>query len=195
MRKSIYIMSKAPFMGISKTRLAKGIGHSNSRRLTLNNLENIRKIFLKKKIYSLFWYLKPHLKFRSYSFTFDYNCLKQVDNSMGKNIWNIFNVEAKPFVLIGSDIPSITFVHILNLFFYLKSHDITIGPSFDGGFWGIGFSNKKKISYPFNNVEWGTERTLACLTNNLRKNNINYKITDKLRDIDNKDDYCKNKRG
>ena len=48
-------MSKTPFMGISKTRLAKGIGHSNSRRLTLNNLENIRKIFLKKK--NLFTFL------------------------------------------------------------------------------------------------------------------------------------------
>ncbi len=193
MKNNLYIMSKVPFMGISKKRLAKDIGFIKSKRLTNNNLEKIKKIFkTSKKQYSLYWYLTPFIKFRSYSFLFFNNCLIQKGENMGKKIWYIVKKQKEPFVLVGSDIPDINLVAISQSFKYLKSHDMVIGPSEDGGFWLIGFSKKKRISYPFKNIKWSSSKTLKDLLRNLDKDNITYKISAKLRDIDNKDDYCKN---
>ena len=52
----------------------------------------------------------------------------------------------------------------------LKSKDIVIGPTYDRGFWLIGFSNKKSIIYPFKNIRWSTEYTLIDLVTNITKN-------------------------
>lgn len=182
-------------MGISKKRLTKDIGFIKSKRLTNNNLEKIKKIFMKdKKKYFIYWYLTPFIKFRSYSFQFSSNCLIQKGKGMGEKIWHLVKNQKKSFVLIGSDIPDINQDIISQSFWHLKSYDMVIGPTEDGGFWLIGFS-KKKISYPFNSVRWSSSNTLKDLLKNLDKMSINYKITTKLRDIDNKDDYCKNKNG
>ena len=189
-------MSKVPFMGISKKRLTKDIGFIKSKRLTNNNLEKIKKIFINnKKKYFLYWYLTPIIKFRSYSFQFFTKCILQQGKDMGEKIWYLVKKKKKPFILIGSDIPGINQNVISKSFCYLKSYDMVIGPTEDGGFWLIGFSNKKPLSYPFNNIRWSTSNTLKDLLINLDKININYKITKKLRDIDNKGDYCKNEEG
>ena len=193
MKKNLYIMSKVPFMGLSKKRLTKGIGFIKSKRLTNNNLEKIKKIFLKnKKKYFLQWYLTPIIKFRSYSFEFFTNCLIQQGNDIGEKIWFLVKNQKKSFILIGSDIPGVNLHAISKSFFYLKSHDMVLGPTEDGGFWLIGFSKKKNIPYPFNNIRWSSSSALKDLLENLNKSNVSYKLTTKLRDIDNKDDYCKN---
>ena len=195
-KNNLYVMSKVPFMGISKKRLTKDIGFIKSKRLTNNNLEKIKKIFIKnKKKYLLYWYLTPAIKFRSYSFRFSSNCILQKGNNMGERIWYLAKNKKKSFILIGSDILGINQDIISQAFYHLKNHDMVIGPTEDGGFWLIGFSKKKKISYPFNNIRWSTSNTFKDLIANLDKIKISYKITTKLRDIDNKDDYCKNKYG
>lgn len=195
MKHNLYIMSKVPFMGVSKKRLTKDIGFIKSKRLTNNNLEKIKKIFIKRNKYLLHWYLTPTIKFRSYSFQFFSNCILQTGNDMGEKIWYLVKNKKKSFILVGSDIPGINQDVISQAFYQLKNYDMVIGPTEDGGFWLIGFSLKKKIAYPFNNIRWSTSNTLKDLLTNLDKININYKITKKLRDIDNKDDYCKNMKG
>ena len=195
-KNNLYIMSKVPFMGISKKRLTKAIGFTKSKRLTNNNLEKIKKIFIKnKKKYLLYWYLTPAIKFRSYSFRFSSNCILQKGSNMGEKIWYLVKNKKKSFILIGSDILGINQDVISKAFYHLKNHDMVIGPTEDGGFWLIGFSKKKKLSYPFYDIRWSTSNTLKDLIANLDKIRISYKITTKLRDIDNKDDYCKNIRG
>ena len=72
----------------------------------------------------------------------------------------------------------------------LRSNDIVIGPSFDKGFWLIGFAKKKAINYPFKKIRWGTKHVLEDLTNNLKKSNLKISFCEKLRDIDIFDDYC-----
>jgi len=189
-------MSKVPFMGISKKRLTKDIGFIKSKRLINNNLEKIKKIFIQnKKKYFLHWYLTPITKFRSYSFRFYSNCILQKGNNMGEKIWYLVKNKKKSFILIGSDIPGINQDIISQAFYHLKNHDMVIGPTEDGGFWLIGFSNKKNLSYPFKGIRWSSSNTFKDLITNLDNINISYKITTKLRDIDNKDDYCKNISG
>ena len=108
-------------------------------------------------------------------------------------MWNLLKSQNKPFIIVGSDIPDINIFAISNSFKKLSKRDVVIGPTYDGGFWLIGFSNKRKIINPFVNIRWSSKLTLSDLLANLKKSKISYEFTQKLRDIDNKDDYCENK--
>ena len=59
---------------------------------------------------------------------------------MGERIWYLVQKQKEPFIIVGSDIPDINLDNISQSFRHLKSYDIVIGPSEDGGFWLIGFS-------------------------------------------------------
>ena len=193
MKKKILVMSKVPFKGITKTRLSKEIGFINSKRLTCNNIEKIKKIFLNKKNeYQLYWYLTPYYKFRTYSFSFFKNSLKQCKGDLGKKIWNLVSLQDGCFVIIGTDIPKLDLKAIAYAFKQLKTSNVVIGPTYDGGFWLIGFSGKRRHVNPFDNIRWSSKNTLEDLIKNLKDTRTSFKFVKKLRDIDNKDDYCQN---
>jgi len=107
-------------------------------------------------------------------------------------MWHLVTLNNNPLVIIGTDIPKLNLKVISFAFKQLKTSDVVIGPTYDGGFWLIGFSNKKKIVYPFYNIRWSSKYTLEDLIKNLQNNKIKFKFTKKLRDIDNKADYCEN---
>ena len=190
MKNSIFLMTKTPIHGLIKTRLAKIIGNSSSKKFTLININNVNKIFINKKNFNFFIYTTPKKKFRSFSFNFSKNILIQKGKDLGKKIWYLNSIIKNNFVIIGSDIPNINFKHLLHAFELLRSNDIVIGPSFDKGFWLIGFTKKKAINYPFKGVRWGTKHVLEDLTNNFKKSNLKISFCEKLRDIDIFDDYC-----
>ena len=194
MRKKVFIMSKAPFQGLIKNRLSKEIGYRKSKRLVTNAIEKVNKIFLrKKKEYSLSWYILPCQKFRTYSFTISKNTIIQPKGNLGHKMWNLLKIQNSSSIIVGSDIPSLNIVAISLAFEKLRTADVLIGPTYDGGFWLIGYSSKKKHPNPFNNIRWSTKNTLSDLVINLKKMKISYDFTCKLRDIDNKADYCENK--
>ena len=194
MNKLVFVMSKVPVKGIMKNRLSRDIGFIKSKRLVCNTIEKINKIFLRKKNeYTLNWYLTPSCRFRSYSFTFFHNCTLQSKGNLGNRLWSLIRLQKQPLIIVGSDIPDLNLLAISNSFKKLKKNDVVIGPTYDGGFWLIGFSNKKKIINPFTHVRWSTSFTLYDLIKNLKSNNIvSFDFVEKLRDIDNKADYCEN---
>ena len=109
-------------------------------------------------------------------------------------VTKIFPTGRKPLIIIGSDIPQLNLKAISHSFNKLKTYDVVIGPTYDGGFWLIGFANRKKLTNPFNNIRWSSSFTFTDLIQNLKSNQISYDYTQKLRDIDNKDDYCENNK-
>ena len=109
---------------------------------------------------------------------------------MGEKIWFLKSKIRKKFVLIGSDVPDISLEYLSDAFKLLDSTDIVIGPTFDNGFWLIGFSNKKVINNPFKNIRWSTKFVIEDLIRNIRTNRNSVSFCQKLRDIDIFDDYC-----
>ena len=189
-RNQIFIITKVPYLGLCKKRLSKDIGAVNSKRLILNNLEYCKKLFMRRKNYKLYYYLTTIERYRTFSFGLYENVILQSGNSLGSKIWHLKKLNKGPFIIFGSDIPNIKISYIDKLFYILKNVDVAIGPSYDGGFWSIGFSNKRNIPYPFKNIRWSSNRTLTDLVKNLRLHNIRYNLGDKLRDIDILKDYC-----
>ena len=190
MQNKVFLMTKNPIHGLIKTRLSKEIGNCNSKRFILLNIDNIQKILINKKNFKLFFYTTPTKKFRGFSFNFKRNVVLQKGANIGEKIWYLKSLIQESFILIGSDIPDINFVDLCKAFKILKSKDIVIGPTYDKGFWLIGFSNKKSIIYPFKNIRWSTEYTLSDLVTNIAKNGNSFYFCKKLRDIDIIDDYC-----
>lgn len=195
MYKKAFIMTKLPHAGINKRRLSKDIDNTKIKRLLLNNIENCKRIFLHKKNVEFYYYLRNKENFRSFSFSHNKNFVLQTGIDLGKKIWNLKIKIKTSFVIFGSDIPNINFFSIRLAFNILKRHEIVIGPSHDGGFWLIGFANRKKMSYPFKKIRWSTQHTLTDLLINLKQQKISYDFTEKLRDIDILDDYCNYKKG
>ena len=135
-------------------------------------------------------YTTPKKKFRSFSFNFSSNIILQKGFNLGEKIWHLKSIISGKFILIGSDIPYINLKYLSNAFKVLNSTDIVIGPTYDKGFWLIGFSNKKCINYPFKNIRWSTKHVLEDLMKNIKKNSTSIGFCEKLRDIDIIDDYC-----
>ena len=107
-------------------------------------------------------------------------------------MWHLIKSQQNPLIIIGSDIPKINLKAISYSFEILRKYDVVIGPTYDGGFWLIGYSTNKKYLNPFKSVRWSTINTLSDLIINFKKMKLSYEFTHKLRDIDNKADYCEN---
>ena len=190
MKNKIFLMTKTPIHGLIKKRLSADIGNCASKRFTLLNIENVKKILYNKKNFQLYLYTTPIKKFRSYSYNYNRTVFLQKGSNLGKKIWYLKTLIKEKFILIGSDIPDIKFEDLYHAFEILKTKDVVIGPTFDMGFWLIGFSNKKSIMYPFKNVRWSSSYTLEDLIKNIKKNGNSINFCKKLRDIDIIDDYC-----
>ena len=190
MKNKIFLMTKTPIHGLIKKRLSADIGNCASKRFTLLNIENVKKILNNKKKFQLSFYTTPTKKFRSYSYSYKRRVFLQKGSNLGERIWYLKSLIKEKFILIGSDIPDIKFEDLYHAFEILKTNDIVIGPTFDMGFWLIGFSNKKPIIYPFKDIRWSSNYTLEDLTKNIKKNGNSINFCKKLRDIDIIDDYC-----
>ena len=66
---------------------------------------------------------------------------------------------ASAAVLIGTDIPSLPADHITQAFDLLRTKDVVLGPSTDGGYYLVGVS--KSAPEIFEDVEWSTPSVLA----------------------------------
>tara|TARA_A100001015_G_scaffold312145_1_gene416729 strand:- start:248 stop:823 length:576 start_codon:yes stop_codon:yes gene_type:complete len=183
-------MTKVPYLGVCKKRLSKDIGVVNSKKFIINNIEYCKKLFIHKKNYRLNYYLTTIKTYRTFSFTLNSNAILQNGNSLGAKIWHLNQLSKSPFIIFGSDIPNIKISYIDKLFLILKNVDVAIGPSYDGGFWSIGFSKKRNIPFPFKNIRWSSKSTLVDLVRNLNIHHISYNFGQKLRDIDILKDYC-----
>ena len=93
----------------------------------------------------------------------------------------------KNIIFIGTDLPDLCHMDLLNTVRELKQNDLILGPSNDGGYWLIGLSEKiisKHLHLPFINIKWSKENVLQNTINNFVSTKMNYKFLDKKTDID-----------
>ena len=93
----------------------------------------------------------------------------------------------KNIIFIGTDLPDLCHLDLLNTIRELKQNDLILGPSNDGGYWLIGLSEKiisKHLYLPFINVKWGKENVLQNTIDNFSTKKLRYKFLDKKIDID-----------
>jgi len=102
-----------------------------------------------------------------------------------------FNNGAEQVVLVGSDIPSID-TDLMSLAVTLVTkEELVIGPTFDGGYYMIGFNRKCAAAlYPeiFHDIPWSNANVLASTIDTVTTLGLSYKLLPKHHDIDTPED-------
>ena len=93
----------------------------------------------------------------------------------------------KKIIFIGTDLPDLCHLDLMNSIKELEQNELVFGPASDGGYWLIAFSDKLFLNHtflPFINISWSKENVLRNTINNFSSMGIRYKFLHKKTDID-----------
>lgn len=91
-------------------------------------------------------------------------------------------------IIIGSDCPDLPQWIIEEAFEALQRHGAVIGPSYDGGYYLIGFSGESFSGNYFENIPWSTENVYKETVGRFDKEGVSFHVLPAWRDIDTIDD-------
>ncbi len=186
---ALIIFTKFPHPGKVKTRLAATIGHEKAIKFFKVCAENIFNIAhgLNKSIETYLFYqstknLQAIKKWIGKEFTFLPQSGGDLGNKMTKAFEKVFEKGKSKAIIVGTDIPDIDSNLLRDAFKALDSHDIVIGPSYDGGYYLLGM--KKFIPGLFVNIEWSTDSVYNSTVKIINNLNYNYFELPRLHDVD-----------
>jgi hypothetical protein len=87
-------------------------------------------------------------------------------------------------IIVGSDIPDLPRNVIEDAFESLKTRDAVFGPSFDGGYYLIGFKRDTFQPQAFEGIRWGTETVFQETIDRLRTKGLSLHTLPTWNDID-----------
>ncbi len=203
-------MTKWHGFGRCKTRLSKDIGKINSAKVqslmtkhTISVAQSIEEeslihislaisgIGLKK---SRRW--SKELGIKKFNLQ-GYGCLgEKMKKQILLNEKFCFQEKIKNIIFIGTDLPDLCHLDLLNTIKELEKNDLVLGPSNDGGYWLIAFSEKilsKYLHLPFINIKWGQGNVLEKTIENFSSIDLKYKLLQKKIDLDSLADFEKRK--
>ena len=200
-------MVKWPRFGSCKTRLSKDIGKKNALKIQnkmLSHTLSVSKYVEERKIAEVRMAITgmgfnssrrwcKDLGINNFCFQ-GKGCLgEKMKRQILKSQRNSRNYQKKNLVFIGTDLPNLSHMDIVKTISKLEKKDVILGPSNDGGYWLIAFSQRfiSKNNYlPFINIQWSSNDVLKKTIDNLSQQKIkidflNTKIDiDTLHDID-----------
>ncbi len=176
-----------------KTRLASAIGDKMA--------ANLYKRFLLEMLYTLnggtflfYLYYSPESPLSGLKDWLGdhYLYMPQSGENLGERMKNGFleaiSMNFKRVLLIGSDIPDLPLEFIEEAFTSLREKDAVIGPSFDGGYYLIGFRKETFSPRVFEGIHWSTGSVFEKTLKILEQEGLVVHTLQPLRDIDTVED-------
>jgi glycosyltransferase A (GT-A) superfamily protein (DUF2064 family) len=111
------------------------------------------------------------------------------------DILPVQRVRDSNLVPIGSDIPDLPLEFIEEAFTSFREKDVVIGPSFDGGYYLIGFRDKTSFPRMFEGISWSTKSVFEDTMKVLKLEGLTVHTLQRWRDIDTIDDLRNLPRG
>jgi hypothetical protein len=185
----LIIFGRYPVPGLTKTRLIPLLGAARAaefqRELTERTLRTDRSVARRRAAdleacfeggsrAKLRRWLGPELLFSQQS-------SGDLGERMKTAFVGAFRQGAQQVILHGTDIPGLTSQHVDEAFDALKSHDLVLGPSTDGGYWLIGL---KKPADLFDRMEWGTSSVFDKTVAAARRQGLSLHVLGPLTDMD-----------
>jgi rSAM/selenodomain-associated transferase 1 len=93
-----------------------------------------------------------------------------------------FQKKIKKIILVGTDCPQMSAFHVKAAFDALKTHDLVLGPTVDGGYCLIGL--KQMVPELFVSVAWGTETVFKRTLEKAKNAGLSVKCLVPLQDVD-----------
>ncbi len=184
----LYLFTRYPSPGATKTRLIPALGAAGAarlhRRLVQRTLSSLRRLQRKSGVDCRVRYTGTDATGMESWLGLGWLCEPQGEGDLGQRMAAAIAEGATdgPVVLIGSDCPDLTVDHLQAAFSALEQHDLVLGPATDGGYWLIGL--RRPCPELFVGVEWGTERVLARTLVIAADLGLRVRQLEPLRDID-----------
>lgn len=191
--KALIIFARYPEPGKVKTRLAQGIGDEGALKFYQYSLKRVftlcSRIFKPVRVY-LFYTGEANAAAIKKWAPKNAVIIKQRGGDLGERMFNAFCTAAalgsKQSVIIGTDIPELTYNMLTDAFKRLDHSPIIIGESEDGGYYLLGMRKPDKIF--FENMAWSTSGVYNETLQRAREGGYDVYEMEKLQDIDTIDD-------
>lgn len=189
---SIIIFLRYPRIGQVKTRLAKTTSSEFAAtfyKSCAENLVNITKRISSINRFAFFSNKKEKEKIKSWlggKLFYAHQEGDDLGSRMKKAFEKVFSTGSQKVIIIGTDIPDLSKELICDAFNSLKTNDVVIGPSEDGGYYLLGV--KKMYIKLFEGIEYSTSSVLSETLARVKDLNLTYHLLPVLSDIDTEED-------
>ena len=205
-------MTKWPRYGHCKTRLSKDVGKKNALLIQIMMLQHtvsVAKSLLEKNILDISLAISgigfksskrwcKQLGLKDFNLQGKGSLGERMRRQILKHQKHSFLNKDRHLIFIGTDLPNLCHIELLETISRLKSSEVVIGPSSDGGYWLIAFSAKilsNNLFHPFIDIEWSTSNVLQKTIDNLNKINLKVDYLNNKIDVDNIHDLVKVSNG
>lgn len=190
-KEAIIIFTRVPIPGKTKTRLQTCLSPKDCALIHSNFLKDIFNVCKKTKKDILIFYTPKSDKHILVNLLGENNTyIPQEGSDLGEKMANaisyVLDKNYESCVLIGTDVPQIKSVTLLNAFYYLNNKDVVIGPTYDKGYYLIGM--KKVHRGIFENQTYGSGDVLSNTIEQFKRLGLSYELVDTCLDIDDKQD-------
>jgi hypothetical protein len=171
----LILFVKSPEKGHVKTRLSQLIGENVTRNLYKAFVADMLESIEYKSQYDIRIAFHPQntknkvIRWLGKQYSYLPQRGDGLGERMARTFKQIFSEGFKKALIIGSDIPDLPQSVILKAFESLSTYDAVIGPSFDGGYYLIGFRNNTFSLEFFHGIEWGTDTVFSQTLDRFKK--------------------------
>jgi uncharacterized protein len=188
---TVLIYAKPPRMGLAKTRLAKGLGLTEARRVAHFTLSRTMRAALSGPWTTILYTTPDRALAESLGGIWPAHLVRRRQGPGGlTDRLERGLAEAPPgaVLFIGADAPDVTPALLRAAILSLQRQDAVFGPARDGGFWLFGLNKGPRTRSPFGNARWSGPHAMADVWGNLPAA-ARVAILPTLIDIDEADDW------
>lgn len=188
---TLLIYAKPPRMGLSKTRLATGLGLTEARRVAHFTLARTMRAALNGYWTSVLYAAPDTAMTDSVGGLWPASLARRSQGHGGlteRLNKGLAEAPPGPVLFIGSDAPDITPALLRNAIRTLQNNDAVFGPARDGGFWLFGLNKGPRTRSPFGTVRWSGPHAMEDVWGHLPPH-ARVGLLPVLDDIDEADDW------
>lgn len=193
------LFTRFPAPGETKTRLIPALGAKGAadlqRRMTLHALSVSAQYCERGSVTLAVWFDGGDADSMRALYGTEFDYIPQSDGTLGDRMADTF---ARSFenghekvVIIGSDCPELSTDDIERAFLFLDSHDLVLGPAYDGGYYLIGLRKNvwsRSGSALFRDMRWGEDNVLDQTLKNAADHGLTHELLGLHHDVDRPED-------
>jgi len=193
MSTALIIFAKAPIPGEVKTRLCPPLDPDEA--ASLHGTLVLDAIERTKGLQGIALYVAgtpdlAHPFFKVMEGRYGARLLSQSGPDLGSRMkqamQDAFDQGAQEVLLTGTDLPALPRAHLIEALKLIKSHDVVLGPTADGGYYLIGL--RKMTPAPFEGIAWSTGAVFAETKKKIEAAGLSLGLLPECRDLDTLDD-------
>lgn len=191
---ALVVFADAPIPGQVKTGLCPPLTHDEAATLhgsfVLDTLERTKTAAMKWKL-PVDRYLacappRTHVFFKIMEERQGVKLIDQVGDDLGARmnqaVTVLFTQGYRQVILIGTDVPTLPLDHFKHALSLLNSHDLVLGPAFDGGYYLLGL--KRPAPELFIDIPWSTDQVFSLTSEKAAKLGLTAAVLEPWRHVD-----------